>query len=647
MNDLLVREKLAYFHQRSQYVVFTVEGRVKESCQTLFEIPAAASVYQSIPFMEAMQEAFTQLPVGNDVSFLCINTSLLNRKGYYNFYIKRESEETFKWFVYDLTEFYSYLQPWQQERNEQAIAGEYLRLQQRAAALEKELLQYQHEELQRIEQMKTAFFSQVSHEMRTPLHSIVGLAHLLAEQAAPSMSNSVQALKTTAQHLTTIVNDVLDWAKLENSTIEIRPAPFQIRTLVQSVAEAFRYGCQEKGIELLVHLSNSVPEYLIGDATRLAQILYNVLGNAVKFTEQGEIKLSVDATSVADASVAQLRFSVSDTGIGMTEEEQKRIINPYTQANEQIHQHYGGTGLGLSIVQKLVERFEGTWTIASQPRQGTTVTIDLSLPLGEAPKEEAEHQPSAFQSIQRVLVAEDDTINQKVITQLLTQWGLHPTVVDNGTQALQRLQTQAYDLLILDYQMPEVDGVKVLEILQQERRLVPTIVVSGNAHQIVLPSSTEETTLTLSKPILPTTLLEKMLTLDRQISSSSINLKYLRQITGNQPELIIELMDTFVQQAPLAIAKVRQAWQNKDLEQLQRAAHKAKPGFQYVGATEIEYLLSQLEDYSEQSASIQPGETIIDRLEKLTKEAIQHSRHARQRILPQVDNKAPTHRSEK
>ncbi len=565
---------------------------------------------------------------------------------YFIFFINRVSEEILKWFIYDLTEFYSYLQPWQQERNEQAIAGEYLRLQQRAAALEKELLRYQNEELQRIEQMKSDFFTQVSHEMRTPLHSIVGLAHLLTEQAGPSVNTSVQALKTTAQHLTTIVNDVLDWAKLENSTIEIRPAPFQIRTLVQSVAEAFHFGCKEKGVNLLVQISNLVPDWLVGDATRLAQVLYNVLGNAVKFTEQGEIKLLVDTTLDATQSVAQLRFSVSDTGIGMTKAEQKRIANPYIQANEQIHQYYGGTGLGLSIVQKLVERFDGTWAIASQPQQGTTVTINLALPLGEAPENETDSQQPAFQSIQKVLVAEDDAINQKVVTQLLTQWGLHDIVAENGTQALHQLRTKAYDLLILDYQMPEVDGAEVLKTLHQEQRLVPTIVVSGNVHQVALPSSIEGVILTLSKPILPQTLLEKMLLLDRDISSS-INLEYLKQITGNQLDLMIDLIDTFEQQAPLAIEKIRQAWQKNDSQQLNRAVHKAKPGFQYIGATKVEHLLSQLEDYYEQSERTQPDKSIIDQLEELTQEAIWHSRQARQRISLQGDNKVSKNRPEK
>lgn len=643
MSNSLVQEKLAYFHHRSQYVVFNNEGYVKDSCQTLFEIPSAVSIYEHITFMEAMQDPFTQLSPGEDINFLCINTTLMGREGYYNFYIKRQSKNVLKWFIYDLTEFYSYLQPWQQERNDQAIASEHLRLQQRAARLEKQLLQYQNEELQRIEQMKTAFFFQVSHEMRTPLNSIVGLSHLLAKEASPSQIDSVRALTATAQHLATIVDDVLDWAKLENDTIEIHPASFLIKPLVQNVVEAFRPECQKKGVSLLVYLNDAVPDCLVGDATRLSQILYNLLGNAVKFTSRGEIRLLVENQDETTPSkeddinqeVAHLRFSISDTGIGMTEEEKKRITNPYVQANDQIHRNYGGTGLGLSIVQKLIERLNGSWNITSQPEKGTTVAIDLLLPVGDKQDIQLASGLPNFSYIQTILVAEDDLINQKVISQLLTQWGLEPTVVENGRLALEQLRTSTFDLLILDYQMPEIDGAEVLRIMQKEQLVVPTIVLSGNAHAIALPENAEQTILILNKPILPPVLQENIKQLDCPTSFYIIDLHYLRQITNNQTELLIDLMDTFVQQAPLAVKKIRQAWEDNNTALLNRTVHKAKPSFQYIGAAKAEQLLVQLDNCAEEPEQMDSCGSVIQQLEKLTQQTIAQLKQSREQILAQ------------
>ncbi|WKN44757.1 hybrid sensor histidine kinase/response regulator [Tunicatimonas pelagia] len=621
-NDSIVQEKLAYFHQRSQYVVFNRQGQVQDSCHTLFEIPLSGSLYDRVPFLEAMQETFHQLPVGEDISFLCIRTNLIGREGYFNLHIKRRTDDRWMWFIYDLTEFYSYLQPWQQERNDQAIAGEYLRIQQKAAALEKELLQYRNEELHRIEQMKTAFFSQVSHEMRTPLNSIVGLAHLLSQQATPAMQAPSQALEATAHHLANIINDVLDWSKLENNTIEIDTAPFLVEPTVRNVVEAFRPTCQEKGVNLTLTIASEVPECLIGDATRLSQILYNLLGNATKFTHQGAITVSINlAEGKPKGELVHLRFSVADTGIGMTRQEQQRIANPYVQANAKIHQEYGGTGLGLSIVKKIIERVDGTWNISSRPQQGTTVTIELPLSVGKMPDVKPEPSSPSFHHIHKVLVAEDDLINQKVVRRLLLQWGLHPTVVDDGKQALEHLRRGGYDLLILDYQMPKMDGAEVLTAMQNEQLATPTIVLSGNASSHMLPFCADDLFHLLTKPVLPHLLQEKITFLDGQVGRPLVNLNYLRQISDNQLALMIDLVNTFAQQAPLAVNKIKRAWHNNNRSQLHRAIHKAKPGFQYVGAATIERLLDQLEAESE-LPNREEYERMVQQLEEKTAQAI-------------------------
>lgn len=647
MNDALVQEKLAYFHQRSQYVVFDDDGRVQDSCQTLFSVSSGTSLYECIPFIEAMREAFLGLEVGRDLSFLCVKTNLLGREGYFNFYVKRPAESQLQWFVYDLTEFYLYLQPRQQERNDQAIAGEHLRLQQRTAALEKELLQYRHEELRRMEEMKSAFFSQVSHEMRTPLNNILGLAHLIAEQADPSLKTSVEALFSTARHLSTIVNDVLDWSKLESSTLEVHNAPFSIQLLMQNITQPFQVSCQDKGVELSVSLEKSLPEYLIGDTTRVSQILYNLLGNAVKFTSRGEIRVSVEAASRQAVSArdpsndesehpsqeeVEVRFVITDTGIGMSGEEKDRIANPYIQANNQIHQRYGGTGLGLSIVQKLVERLNGSWNIESQPQQGTAVTVQLPFFVSDRREEPAGDYPG-FRAIRKVLIAEDDPISRKVLDQLLLRWKLQTTVVEDGQQALEHIHQDRYDLLILDYQMPALDGAAVLQALRQEPQTLPVIVLSGNIAQVKLTPQQMLSTHVLSKPVLPTQLHEKIKLLDQQRAEMPVDLHYLRQITDGQQTLMVDLIDTFIQQAPEAVHHIRQAWQDGDASRLCTLVHKAKPGFQYVGATTISQRLDQLEDYVRRGQSSDQYDALILQLEEMARSAVRQLEEERKLLL--------------
>jgi CheY-like chemotaxis protein len=213
-------------------------------------------------------------------------------------------------------------------------------------------------------------------------------------------------------------------------------------------------------------------------------------------------------------------------------------------------------------------------------------------------------------------------------------------VVENGRQALDQLQANQYNLLILDYQMPEVDGAELLRILHQEHQTIPTIVLSGDAPRIVLPTSIAENTPVLTKPISPLILLDKILLLDYQMPSPTIDLHYLRQITHNQPELMVDLMDTFIKEAPIAVEKIDQAWKINDPILLNRAVHKAKPSFQYIGASEAEPLLNRLEADTERSERVEDGESLIQQLRELTQTAIQQLSQERNHVLSSEANKA-------
>ena len=266
-----------------------------------------------------------------------------------------------------------------------------------------------------------------------------------------------------------------------------------------------------------------------------------------------------------------------------------------------MHRFYGGTGLGLTIVKKIVELQNGTIQAASQEGQGTTITFDLSLSEGVAPSlapDEPSEQP-AFRHIRRVLVGEDDLMSQKVIQQLLARWGLDATVVDNGTQVLQHLQQQAYDLLIVDYQMPGLTGQEVVDALPPEQQL-PIVMLSGDIPQAEQSAQGKASVVLLKKPVEPAVLLQHIVALDQTPSPTRVNLNYLREITGNDPVLMIDLINTFIQQVPREITKMKKALREEDWAALYLSVHKSKPNFDYIGVQSVQGMLSQLERDVEQ-----------------------------------------------
>ena len=297
------KRKLTYYDRKSQYVLMNDQGMVLDTCHTLFQIPdVSISLFERIPFLESLRDMIVGLPPSEELPFRCIQTTLLGRKGYFDFVFERY-EENVLWLIYDFTEHYKVLIPTQQERNNQAIEGEFLRIKQKATELEKQLLEYKNEELRRIQEVKTSFFSQVSHEMRTPINSIVGLVSLLTDTSSTSAPEHLEALRATSRHLATIVNDVLDLAKLESGQITLETVTFNLRDTIKNVINSFLYVTQEKKVELSATVAPSLPRYVKGDPTRLTQVLYNLIGNAVKFTHQGSIRVWVDGQKKKDSPI--------------------------------------------------------------------------------------------------------------------------------------------------------------------------------------------------------------------------------------------------------------------------------------------------------------------------------------------------------
>ncbi len=376
---------------------------------------------------------------------------------------------------------------------------------------------------------KSQFLATMSHEIRTPLNGIVGLSEVLnTTKLNASQQEMVNLVRTSGETLERLVSDVLDSAKIEADKLELCLAPFDLRETIETAAHTFRTRAEEKAVAFNLEIHPEAEGRYLGDAVRIRQIISNLTSNAVKFTEKGQVDIQVDALQIDGESV-ELRIQVSDTGIGFDPKASQHLFNRFEQADNSISRRFGGTGLGLSICKSLCELMDGSISATSQLGSGSRFEVRIQVKYAEALKTGLRlpmglmnddtaflNEASVGSTGLRVLVAEDNPINQKVITFMLEPMGMTPVMAANGREALDLFKVGSFDLILMDMMMPEMDGLaatQAIRVWEKENNLprTPIAMLSANAmSEHVKAALAAGCDVHIAKPVTPAALVTGM-----------------------------------------------------------------------------------------------------------------------------------------
>ncbi len=381
--------------------------------------------------------------------------------------------------------------------------------------IEKELIEARNkaEESARAKEM---FLANMSHEIRTPMNAIMGMANLLKNTPLnKKQTEYLDAIITSADNLLVIINDILDITKIESGKLSLEEIDFDVRTLVKNIYKSVYYKAEEKGLLFEYKIDENIPQYLVGDPVRINQVLFNLIGNAVKFTLKGSVKLTVSLKKKNNKK-ATLVFDITDTGIGIDEDKIDTIFETFKQEDESTTRKFGGTGLGLSISKSLVELFGGKLNVKSKKNVGTTFWFEITLPVGTGEnirtKSDIKINTNPLKG-KKVLLVEDHEINRFLATTILQQWNIDVDIAENGVIAVDKVKENTYDAILMDMQMPEMGGIEATKIIRNILNSnVPIIAltanaVKGDAEKCIEAGMNDY----LSKPFEPSDLFNKLL----------------------------------------------------------------------------------------------------------------------------------------
>jgi len=474
-------------------------------------------------------------------------------------------------------------------------------------------------ELVRLQKAKEQFLANMSHEIRTPINGIVGMANLLGQNPSPvERETYLNAIKHSAENLTVIINDILDLAAIESGKLRFEKIAFNLKDILPSLISTFTYQAREKRIAVEYQIDESLNKILLGDPVRLNQILINLISNAVKFTHTGSIKVICGSERELKGS-CWVRIEVVDTGVGIPEEKLNTIFESFSQADASVTRKYGGTGLGLTIVKQLVELQKGSIAVTSKEHVGSSFVVKIPFAIGKpsaisSPKN-AKALKNANASQLFVLLVEDNDINRLYAKSILKNWNCYTETAENGLVAIEKIKNQEYDVVLMDIQMPVMDGyetTKAIRLMETAQRNVPIVALTANAtktdvEKCIAAGMNDY----LPKPFTPDDLYRKLfkelkITPKEKVKKKPTdeearklyNLDYLRSVSGNNEEFIREMVLTFTQTIPPVLKEMKLALAGKDWEKLARMAHQIKPSFTLMGLNPLRSSILFIEENS-------------------------------------------------
>jgi PAS domain S-box-containing protein len=482
------------------------------------------------------------------------------------------------------------------------------------------------------------FLANMSHEIRTPLNSIMGFAHLLEEsKLSPSQQEHLDAINTAGKALLEIINDILDLSKMEAGKLVMHNGLFDLRQLLQETGSIFKPGLRNKPVEFKLTIEEDVPITLWGDKGRLRQVLVNLISNAIKFTQEGWVRLRV-AISRNDLSQLWIRFEVEDTGIGIPWERQEAIFERFMQADVATSRAFGGSGLGLTISKRIVELQGGRIGVNSEPGWGSTFWFEIpfgtEVPQGqEVVAEPAIEVPEALpKSVKaHVLVAEDNQLSQLLARKILEQSGFKVSLANNGREVLLFLRDTRPDLILMDVQMPEMDGRETTSIIRSEMlpdiASIPVLGMTAHAVEEELDSCLKAGMNDyLVKPLMPEELLRKIKMLLRveavkplvdlpPLSSFQvIQPEKLHEVTGGDPAMERELIALFQKESVESLNRMEACIRSSDWDGLYKATHFIKPSFYLFGVEEARQLFPEMEKAAKSKAGIAVADPLFRKI---------------------------------